>query len=314
MKSRRRNPTPRAVSLLHPQRMTRLARATICPFRAWLHLILDRESIKRDSTGTPRVGDGSARWACHDGSWVCRWRPALRSAAGSGPEDQSGYVASILSRRTRLPGLMWDLDNTPLPVLYHPVCVGCVPGLERAGAWPLRVARLASSGSVTVCGGAVAGVRESYLGVARVSGGPVVRGGGRAGSDPGRRRCAGHGVFHRPGRQADQLLPGAGGAGGCVRGDHRVPVRFAQSGTSRVCRIRSWSSPRPGSWGCRDWCSCWMRTRSCCCRRCSCLIRCTGSGSGAGEAKGMEAVVTTEKSGNGRGRQGAAALRLSCIV
>jgi hypothetical protein len=29
-------------------------------------------------------------------------------------EDQSGYVASILSRRARLLGLMWDLDNTPL--------------------------------------------------------------------------------------------------------------------------------------------------------------------------------------------------------
>ena len=30
------------------------------------------------------------------------------------PEDQSGYVASILSRRARLLGLMWDLDKTPL--------------------------------------------------------------------------------------------------------------------------------------------------------------------------------------------------------
>src|SRR6476659_8396978 len=29
-------------------------------------------------------------------------------------EDQSGYVTSILSRRARLPGLMWDLDNSPL--------------------------------------------------------------------------------------------------------------------------------------------------------------------------------------------------------
>jgi hypothetical protein len=29
-------------------------------------------------------------------------------------EDQSGYVASILSRRARLLGLMWDLDKTPL--------------------------------------------------------------------------------------------------------------------------------------------------------------------------------------------------------
>jgi hypothetical protein len=29
-------------------------------------------------------------------------------------EDQSGYVASILSRRARLLGLMWDLDNSPL--------------------------------------------------------------------------------------------------------------------------------------------------------------------------------------------------------
>ncbi len=29
-------------------------------------------------------------------------------------EDQSGYVASILSRRAKLLGLMWDLDNTAL--------------------------------------------------------------------------------------------------------------------------------------------------------------------------------------------------------
>jgi hypothetical protein len=30
-------------------------------------------------------------------------------------EGHTGYVASILSRRAGLPGLMWDLDNTPLP-------------------------------------------------------------------------------------------------------------------------------------------------------------------------------------------------------
>ena len=30
------------------------------------------------------------------------------------PEDQSGYVDSILSRRARLLGLMWDSDKTPL--------------------------------------------------------------------------------------------------------------------------------------------------------------------------------------------------------
>jgi hypothetical protein len=29
-------------------------------------------------------------------------------------KDQSEYVASILSRGARSPGLMWDLDNTPL--------------------------------------------------------------------------------------------------------------------------------------------------------------------------------------------------------
>ena len=29
-------------------------------------------------------------------------------------EDQSEYVASILSRCAELPGLMWDLDNIPL--------------------------------------------------------------------------------------------------------------------------------------------------------------------------------------------------------
>jgi hypothetical protein len=32
-------------------------------------------------------------------------------------EDQSGYVASILNRRTGLPEPLWDLDNTPLLVL-----------------------------------------------------------------------------------------------------------------------------------------------------------------------------------------------------
>jgi hypothetical protein len=35
---------------------------------------------------------------------------------------------------------------------------------------------------------------------------------------------------------------------------------------------------------------------------------------GAGEAKGMEGEVTTNKAGNGHGCQGAATLRLSCIV
>jgi hypothetical protein len=29
------------------------------------------------------------------------------------PEDQGEYVALILSRRARWPGLMWDSDNTP---------------------------------------------------------------------------------------------------------------------------------------------------------------------------------------------------------
>ena len=30
--------------------------------------------------------------------------------------DHSEYAASILSRRARLPGLLWDLDNTLYPV------------------------------------------------------------------------------------------------------------------------------------------------------------------------------------------------------
>ena len=42
-------------------------------------------------------------------------RPASRVVTESRPllpgSYQSGYVASILSRRVRLPGLMWDLDN-----------------------------------------------------------------------------------------------------------------------------------------------------------------------------------------------------------
>jgi len=35
------------------------------------------------------------------------------------PEDQSGYLDSILSRRARLLGLMWDLDKTPLGIGNH---------------------------------------------------------------------------------------------------------------------------------------------------------------------------------------------------
>jgi hypothetical protein len=42
---------------------------------------------------------------------LSRWVAVLQLAA-----DQSEYAASILSRRARLlPGLMWDLGNTPLP-------------------------------------------------------------------------------------------------------------------------------------------------------------------------------------------------------
>jgi hypothetical protein len=53
-------------------------------------------------------------------------RPLARWVAGLLlVEAQSGYVASILSRRARLPGLMWDLDNTALGVLYAQ-CAGCV--------------------------------------------------------------------------------------------------------------------------------------------------------------------------------------------
>jgi hypothetical protein len=43
-------------------------------------------------------------------------------------------MASILSRRFRLPGLMWDLDNTPLGV-QHPhdeVAVARAPSTRRA--------------------------------------------------------------------------------------------------------------------------------------------------------------------------------------
>jgi hypothetical protein len=63
-----------------------------------------------------------------------------RSRLGSGVtagRDQSENVASILSRRARLLGLMWDLDNTPLWVLYGQ-CAGCAgavgcPRRGRAG-------------------------------------------------------------------------------------------------------------------------------------------------------------------------------------
>ena len=39
-------------------------------------------------------------------------------------ENQSGYVASILSRRVRLSGLMWDLDDAPLSIRVSHPCVG----------------------------------------------------------------------------------------------------------------------------------------------------------------------------------------------
>src|SRR5438552_210505 len=71
------------------------------------------------------------------------------------------------------------------------------PPLGQSLAVKMTVARLADGGSVTVYGGAVAGVLEPYLRVAPVSGGPVLRGGGRACGDPGRRGGRGHGVFHR---------------------------------------------------------------------------------------------------------------------
>jgi hypothetical protein len=48
-------------------------------------------------------------------------------------EDQRGYVASILSRRARLLGLMWVLDNSALRVLYAQ-CAGCVGALRQTGA------------------------------------------------------------------------------------------------------------------------------------------------------------------------------------
>ena len=53
----------------------------------------------------PAAPAGAARWQA-PGRWHNR---------PPGREDQRKYMASILSRRFRLPGLMWDLDNTPLP-------------------------------------------------------------------------------------------------------------------------------------------------------------------------------------------------------
>ena len=43
-------------------------------------------------------------------------------------------MASILSRRFRLPGLMWDLDNTPLGVQHsHDEVAVCPRAVDEAG-------------------------------------------------------------------------------------------------------------------------------------------------------------------------------------
>ena len=108
----------------------------------------------------------------------------------SKPESGPGKGPDVrVSTQPRSPdgALSWPdgcgiYQRRALPVLYAQ-CAGCAgavyawAGDGRVPGW-LRVARLAGGGSVTACGGAVAGVRESYLRVAPVSGGPVVRGGG----------------------------------------------------------------------------------------------------------------------------------------
>jgi hypothetical protein len=65
-------------------------------------------------------------------------------------EDHSAYVASILSRRARLPGLMWDLDNTPLTgTTAHPPCSAgraWVPSAPRTPRPPQAPHRRGGSG------------------------------------------------------------------------------------------------------------------------------------------------------------------------
>jgi hypothetical protein len=75
------------------------------------------------STTTP-TGDCRARplsrsllnWAGSAAVYSAPWRCILAIVATLLTEDQSEYVASILSRCAELPGLMWDLDNIPLVV------------------------------------------------------------------------------------------------------------------------------------------------------------------------------------------------------
>ena len=80
-----------------------------------------RCQIKREQWGhfrvlqPPGLSTGQPR---QFGGHVARQRPAPHVMAGSRPLlpgwCQSEYVASILSRRVGLPGLMWVLNNSPL--------------------------------------------------------------------------------------------------------------------------------------------------------------------------------------------------------
>jgi hypothetical protein len=86
----------------------------------------------RGEAGLPR------RTARSHGRQQCYWLT----------EDQSGYVASILSRRTGLPEPMWDLDNAPLlGRLSQPQ----QSGLRRMGLDESKVANGSNQGHDRTC-------------------------------------------------------------------------------------------------------------------------------------------------------------------
>lgn len=70
-------------------------------------------------TRTAKSWRGRAATGPRLADWSLTYEPLTRAVGGdvTAREDQSGYVASILSRRAKLPEPMWDLDNTTLGVL-----------------------------------------------------------------------------------------------------------------------------------------------------------------------------------------------------
>jgi hypothetical protein len=98
-------------------------RRDCAPWGGWAGRLHKRWQFRARLAGT--FGSCRPGWCrAYESAGRCRGavaeRPASRVVAGSRPllrdgVSQSVYVASILSRRVGLPGLMSDLDNTPLP-------------------------------------------------------------------------------------------------------------------------------------------------------------------------------------------------------